>query len=488
MNHTKIISSLLLSSFASTLLVAGGTSNDKIHELKNNGILIYNAQKSVDSFHDMFTQGDIYGRLRSNNFYFAYSKDDSSHDTQLVGSAGASFVFKSASYKHFDMTLGLYGSQSFFNDAVDPIDALKPAKDTLSRYNYVNTGSKSMAVIGQANIAYTYSQTKLIVGRQLVETFYTKSNDTKMIPNTFDGAVVNSTDLKDTQLTLAYLQKQKLRDHTDAHSVLMYGDENLSSHRYPQWSQNDDGAMHRGLTYSALKAAGKATDAPLIVLDAQNSSLQNTKLNFSSYLVPELLSQIMAEVNYKLQLNGFSITTGLRYIQQFDNGAGKVGGASLYKIGLDGYKDANSLDGGMLGARIVTKFRDYKINLAYTGTFDKADLVTPWRGFPTAGYTRSMGMYNWRANVKSYRLELVKGANAKGIYTTPFIQTSVLYIDGDQSKAETENLFYYAGLIQNLPAMPQLQYRLRLGWRDFIGDSSSVSDYLDSRFELNYLF
>jgi len=487
MNYKKTASTLLLTSLLSTLLVAQSNEN-KTHTLKNNGTLIYAPQQSADSFHDMFTKGNIYGRLRSNNFYFNYTKEDASHDTQLVGSLGASFIFKSASYHHFDATLGLYASQAFFNDATDPIYSLKSSKDTLSRYNYANTGSKSMSVIGQANIGYSYSQTKLIVGRQLVETFYTKSNDTKMIPNTFDGAVIHSKDLKDTQLTLAYLQKQKLRDHTDAHSVLMYGDENLSSHRYPQWSQNDDGAMHRGLTYSALKTADKPTDAPLIVLDAQNSSLQNTKLNFSSYLVPELLSQIMAEVNYKLQLNGFSITTGMRYIQQFDNGAGKVGGASLYKIGLDGYKDANSLDGGMLGARIVTKFRDYKINLAYTGTFDKADLVTPWRGFPTAGYTRSMGMYNWRANVKSYRLELVKGANAKGIYTTPFIQTSVLYIDGDQSKAETESLFYYAGLIQNLPAMPQLQYRLRLGWRDFIGDSSSVSDYLDSRFELNYLF
>jgi len=484
-SHTKIASTLLFTSLINTLLLAQ-TTNEKVHTLKNNGIIIYNIQKSVDSFHDMFTKGDIYGRLRSNNFYFAYSKEDNSHDTQMVGSLGASFVFKSAAYKHFDTTLGLYASQSFFNDSLDPIDALKPAKDTLSRYNYIRTGSKSMAVLGQANIGYTYSKTKLIVGRQLVETFYTKSNDTKMIPNTFDGAVLNSHELKDTRFTLAYLQKQKLRDHTDAHSVLMYDDSNLST--YSMWSANDDGAMHRGMTYSALKAAGKPTDAPLIIVDGDNNSIKNLKINFSSYLVPQLLSQIMAEANYKLQLNGFSITPGMRYIKQFDNGAGKIGGASLYKIGLSGYKDANSLDGGMLGARVVTKFDDYKINLAYTGIFDKGDLVTPWRGFPTAGYTRSMGMYNWRANVKSYRLELVKGANDKGIYRTPFIQTSVLYLDGDQSKAETESIFYYAGIIQNIPTMPQLQYRLRLGWRDFTGDSSPVSDYLDSRFELNYLF
>jgi len=243
-----------------------------------------------------------------------------------------------------------------------------------------------------------------------------------MIPNTFDGVVLDSKDMKKTRIKFAYLQKQKLRDHTESHSVLMYGDANSSSHIKPQWSQNDDGAMHRGLTYSALKAAGKPTDAPLIVLDAQNSSIKNLKLNYSSYLVPELLSQVMGEANYK---------------------AGKVGGASLYKIGLNGYKDANSLNAAMLGTRVVARIKDYRINLAYTGVFDQADLVTPWRGFPTAGYTRSMGMYNWRANVKSYRLELVKGANSKGVYTTPFIQTSVLYMDGDKSKAETDSLYYY---------------------------------------------
>jgi len=246
--------------------------------------------------------------------------------------------------------------------------------------------------------------------------------------------------------------------------------------------------MHKGLTYTALKAAGKPTDAPLIILDIENKSIKNLKINFSSYIVPELLSQAMGELNYKINFNSFSITPAIRYIKQFDNGAGAVGGASLYKIGLSGYKDANSLDSQMIAARLVTKFKDYKINFGYTNILDESDLVTPWRGFPTAGYTRSMGIYNWRANTKSYRLELVKGANKSGVYTTPFIQTSVLYIDGDQDKVESDSMFYYFGIIQNIPDMKELQYKLRLGYRDFVGDSSAISSYLDSRLELNYLF
>ena len=154
-----------------------------------------------------------------------------------------------------------------------------------------------------------------------------------------------------------------------------------------------------------------------------------------------------------------------------------------------GYKDKDSLDSKMIAARVVTKIDNYKINLGYTNILDEADLVTPWRGFPTAGYTRSMGMYNWRANTQSYRIEVVRNANKTGIYKNMFIQASALYIDTDEDKKILEDsMFYYTGFVKNFEDAPELQLRLRLGYRDFIGDASIISDYLDSRFEANYLF
>ena len=467
--------------------------------IKTNGTIIHNkSRKSVDCFQDMFKDGEFYGRLRNNNFYFAYNQDDSGHETQLVGALGASFVFNSASYSGFDFNIGLYGSRSFFDESkLDSVSHLKPAKDTLSRYEYVRTGSKSLFAFGQANINYNYSKTNFTFGRQLVETFYTKSNDTKMIPNSFDGFVIASRDIPASKFTLAYLAKQKLRDHSDSHSVLMYDDSNTNN--FSQWTGNDDSAMNKGLSYTNLKAAGKSTDAPLIVAEISNKSIKNLKIDFSSYLVPELLSQAMIEANYKIAFDGFSITPAVRYLQQFDNGGSAVGGASLLGTATvadpKGYDDPTSLDAKMIAAKIVTRVSDYRLNLAYTQILDEADLVTPWRGFPTAGYTRSMGIYNWRANTKSYRLELVKGANKTGVYTKPFIQASVLYVDSDEDKAIFEDsMYYYIGLVQNIPSMKNLQYRVRLGYRDFIGDETAystylnVSNYLDSRLEFNYLF
>ncbi|MEA3521512.1 MAG: hypothetical protein U9R50_00915 [Campylobacterota bacterium] len=460
--------------------------------LKTNNQEVYNKLPGeAENFSEMFSEGEFYGRIRSNNFYFRWDNEDAKHSVHLVSALGASFVYKSATYADFDFSTALYASQAFFDDKNSPIAHLKPGKDVLSRYDYSNTGNKSMATFAQAYLRYRgIADSEIILGRQIVETFYTKSNDTKMIPNTFDGIVLGTKALDKTSIKLAYLAEQKLRDHTQAHSVLMYGDSNASSSNKPNWSNNDDAAMHRGLTYTALKAAGKPTDAPLIVADASSKAFANHKLNASFYMVPELLSQMMLEANYKFNFDGFSLSPGFRYIKQFDNGAGEVGGAS-YTGNSTGYKNPESLDSQMIAARLVSKIQNYKINLGYSNILDEADLITPWRGFPTAGYTRSMGRYNWRANTQSYRLEMQRNANKKGIYKDLFIQASILYTDADEEKIgyhSLDEVFYYLGFVQNVPSLVNLQWRLRLGYATYLDSDDSDFNNLDARFELNYLF
>ena len=471
------------------------SSNVPKQSLKANYQVVYNdLPGTAGSFGEMFSDGRFYGRLRSNNFYFHWKKEDITHSINTIGGLGGSIVFRSAEYKNFDFGLGIYASRAYFNDNKDPIAHIKPGKDMLSRFKFVNDGSKSMVVPGQLFINYTgIKKTDFTLGRQLVDTFYTKSNDSKMIPNTFDGLLFDTETVPATSVKLAYLTKEKLRDHTTDHSVLVYGDANATLALKPQWSQNDDSAMHRGLTYTALKEAGISTDEPLITGDIKNRSIDNLKADFSFYAVPNLLSQAMAEFNYIYDSGDrLVLIPGVRYIRQFDNGAGAVGGASYCgpKISAN-YKDPNSLDAEMIAARVVGKYDDYNVNLAFTYILDKADLVTPWRGFPTAGYTRSMGIYNWRANTKSYRLEVKKNTRVHGIFQNLFVQGSILYVDGDESKGGYHNedrMNYYLGFIKNISSLPSVQLRLRLGYTEFIDQDLKGLDYLDSRFEINYLF
>ena len=473
--------------------------------MKTNAQIIYNdTPGEVDNFTDMFSEGKFYGRLRSNTFYFWWDSPEiqERNDIHLISGLGGSLVYKSATLSGFDFGAALYYSYAYFDAKNDPAFGLKAGKDAVSRFDFVNTGDKSMAVLGQAFLRYRgIPDTEVIFGRQLVETFYTKSNDTKMIPNTFDGLVIGTKAVADTAIKLGYLYEQKLRDHTQGHSVLMVGDANSSSAVSPQWGENDDSAMHKGLTYTRLNAAGVSTHAPLIVGDLHNRSVKNLKIDASFYAVPDLVSQVMGEVNYKFSVSEkVSMTPGFRYIRQFDNGAGEIGGAAIFgqlaneEGASHGYKDAASLDSQMIGARLVTKMDNYAVNLGFTQIFDEADLVTPWRAFPTSGYTRSMARYNWFANTKSYRIQMTRNANKTGVYKDLFMELSLLYTDGDENKYVTisdvnlkyaDQIYYYAGFVQNLPVLPDLQWRLRLGYND---TDLEGWDNLDTRFELNYLF
>jgi len=459
--------------------------------LKSNGELIYKNAKSVETLGELFSEGEVYARVRSNNFYYHMDNEDASHDVHAIAGIGGSLVYQSANYRNFDFGIAGYGSYAFFNENADPVAGLKPGHDLVSRYDFVNNGDKYMAVVGQAYLRYGDVKTaRVAVGRQLVETFYTKSNDTKMIPNTFDGVVFDTQAVSDTAMKVAYLTAQKLRDHTTAHSVLMYGDTNSSSTSVgtsAKWSENDDSAMHKGLTYTALKAAGKPTDAPLITGDLHNTSVKNLKADASFYVVPKLLGQVMLEGNYQIKMNGFSLSPGVRYIKQADYGAGVVGGASYTGV-TTGYKNSTSLNAQMIAARVVTQLKNYKLNLGYSNVLDQADLITPWRGFPTAGYTRSMARYNWRANTQGYRVELTMNDNKTGVYKDVYVQTSVLYTDADESKKGVDEMYYYLGFIQNLSVLPELQWRLRLGYAQYLQSAASKFNNLDARFELNYLF
>ncbi len=478
---------------AALITSASGSEATPKSALKVNGQLVYNEKApAVDNLNDMLSEGIFFGRLRSNTFYYDWEAETDKQDNHIISALGGSVVYQSATFADVDVTAGLYYARAFFDNNSDPVDQIKAGKDLVSRFDYVNTGNKSMGVLGQAYVRYGgLEKTEIRLGRQLVETFYTKSNDTKMIPNAFDGVVIDTKLVPQTPIRLAYLSAQKLRDHTQSHSVLAYGDANSTSSVRPEWSENDDSAMHKGLTYTGLRAAGIDPDAPLIVGDLHNKSVEALKLDASFYVVPDMVSSVMAEANYKIAMDGFTLTPGVRYIKQFDNGAGKVGGAAYNGsvAGQDGlaggYEDANSLDAQMIAARLVGKFENYKLNLGYTHVLDEADLITPWRGFPTAGYTRSMARYNWMANTKSYRIELVRNGNSKGVYKEMFMQFSILHTDADERKGYYDENYYYAGFIQNIASMPTLQWRLRLGYSD---TEKNDADNLDARFELNYLF
>jgi hypothetical protein len=451
---------------------------------------------------EAFGNGVFYGRLRTNAFKWDWKDVDA--DNKAFG-IGGSMIYKTAPLSGVSATAGMYYANSPFSslreDNAD-VGSVKAGKDTFSRYNVKTTGDWSMAVLAQAYLQYDVSKTSFKVGRQIFESFLTKSNDTKMIPNTFEGYSVVMKELPKTTIRAAYFNKQKLRDHTTFHDVVTFKDGTGDS-----WNNNDDSAVHKGLSYANFTAAGEDTSHDLIVADIRNKSIENLQLDLTYGLVPDVVSSLTAEANYKIDLSsGYSLTPGVRYMMQMDEGGGKVGGATLKgnfgldKIGsqnqaaLDSYDDPDNLDSSLFMARLVLKNGPLKIQAAYSAVADEGDIVAPWRGFPTGGYTRAMAQYNWYANTKTTAAEIFYDFGKAKVFSgfSTLFRYAIQDFDEDKQAVgvQADSNILHMDFRKQFASVPGLDAKIRIGLvsaddRVTGGDKDSYNEY---RFELNYLF
>ncbi len=461
-------------------------------DLKGNMTVVYADPADVGSFGAMFTEGTLYGRLRMNNFWYDYQDDAAGNDHQITG-LGGSVVYKSARYATLAATVGAYYTHGGLLNKTDAADIgdLKAGKDVLSRYNVKHDNEYYMAVIAQAAIDTQIAKTNISVGRQLFESVFTASNDTKMIPNSFDGIVVENRDISGTTLRAAHFVAQKLRDHTENHDVITFKDSDGDS-----WGNNDDSAVHKGLSYANFTAAGKETDHTLSIFTAKSKFGENLKTEVSYFMLPEVVNSLVLEANYAIQAGETTITPGIRYYQQMDDGGGAIAnGLNLAGKTMTGYSAASwtSLDSAMTAVRVdIQPSKAYKFRLGYSAIADEADLVAPWRGFPTGGYTRAMAQYNWYANTKSTMARVDVDLEKLGLLerTKFFVRYVVQDFDDAKTGVQADTTVIHTDWSYNLPldaSLLQLKYRMALVEGEAKGAAVDNS-YNEYRFEVNYLF
>ena len=327
------------------------------------------------------------------------------------------------------------------------------------------------------------------------------------------GTRWSSNDIPETTIKLAFLTKQKLRDHTEFHDVITYSDgknKNITvgpiTYNLSNWNNQDDSAAHRGLSYKNLKAAGEDVENDLVIAGATNQSLQNLTLEMWYTGVPDLFYSLMAESNYQIPLpDGWSLTPGIRYMQQFDDGAGDVGGAAIsgtivngvggVPIGDGGYKDPYSVDAKLYAARLVLTKGAATLLTGYSKVSDDADIIAPWRGFPTGGYTRSMAQYNWLANTESWAAAVFYDFGKAGIINGFRALLDYVYMDYDDEKVKqlghpmTDQYIIHTDMWYIFPFLPDLEAKVRIA---YVGAERTILNidpsYTEFRFELNYLF
>jgi len=498
----KKSNTIKLAVIAATCLV-GATSahalkTDK-RDMKNNMSINYKVTpKAVDSVSEMFSEGVLYGRLRSNMFHWDWANDrpGKTADNSSWG-VGGSLIYSTGYLNGFGATAGMYTTHTIETDNMTTsggvtFDAGKAGKDTYSRA----TGSGShIDVLALAYLEYKIAKSSVKVGRQIFESTLLRSNDTKMIPNTFEGLSIESKDVSDTKLRAAYFTRQKLRDHRDFHSVIAVDG----------FNENDDAGKHKGMSVTNILAAGEDVEPNMLVATVENKSIKGLKLNLDGMYIDGFVSSAIAEVNYKINLgeSGWSLTPGARYIHQMDEGGGAIGGAALNGSlagttgSANGYDDAGSVDGGAWMARLKLAKGAGSITAGYSAINDDADIIAPWRGFPTGGYTRSMAQYNWEANTKSWMLKAGYDFGKAGMVEGLRGALDYAEMDYDDEKlaagglSKTDRNIVHLDVFKTFKSAPNLELKLRAAMINAdttAGQAADYNSYNEYRFEVNYLF
>jgi predicted porin len=256
------------------------------------------------------------------------------------------------------------------------------------------------------------------------------------------------------------------------------------------------------LTVAKIKAAGEDVNPELILITASNKSIPNLKLDAEYVGLNGFFSTAIAEANYQIKLNdAWTLTPGIRYLRQMDDGAGKIGGAALAgsvtaaNAASKGYTTGNNVDGSIIMARLVAASGPLELSAGYSKTSDDADIIAPWRGFPTGGYTRSMAQVDWIANTKNWAVKAVYNFGKAGIVPGLLIAADYENMNFDDRKAATTGFtdrnIFHVDAWQTFKSLPNTEFKFRFATVDAdpaVGATVDYNSYNEYRFEINYLF
>jgi len=292
----------------------------------------------ADSLSEAFAASKVKGEIKSQ--YFQKEKAAGLNAESSIWTNGGNLSLTTGSF------YGLTAGVTFQTAHVATIDDATSA--------YAGDMDVSGSVMSEAYLAYTLGNTTAKVGRQYVSSPLVAGSGSRILKQSFEAAVLVNTDLPNTTLMAAYIDKFQAR--TDG-----MGDT-------PDFDQVADGA------YSVY---AKNTSVENLTLQAQFAHIEEGN-------APEDVQALYVEANYALD----NVTvSGQMY--STDNG-----------------NTVNS-DGTLYGAKIVGNIAGLTATAAYTTTDDEGDVVYGLGSGADASFTASPiygGVYS--ADTDSYLVGL----------------------------------------------------------------------------------
>lgn len=123
-----------------------------------------------------------------------YQSHKAEDNTETEFALGLKLHFETAPYHGLQAGATLFTSQGNGEEGFEGIP-------------FFDKNNEDYAILGEAYLKGTLSDTKLVVGRQSFDTPFADSDDIGMVPNTFEALTLLDTSLKDTTIFLSHVQK-----------------------------------------------------------------------------------------------------------------------------------------------------------------------------------------------------------------------------------------------------------------------------------------
>lgn len=146
----------------------------------------------ADSIEDAFKNGTVSGEIRLG--YVNQDNDDAT--TNQNSAAGGHIMYETAAFNGISAGVGFYTTHRIESKAGDGAGT-----------GLFDSNDDSYSILGQAYVNVAMGNTNLKAGRQQIDTPYADSDDIRMIPNLFEAYVLSNTDLPDTTLIAAQVEK-----------------------------------------------------------------------------------------------------------------------------------------------------------------------------------------------------------------------------------------------------------------------------------------
>lgn len=163
----------------------------KIFRKSISGLLISTLLSSIsyaDEASKNADEGSFFGNLRVG--YITAEGD--SGNSEISSAFGGKLGYTSTSWHGLSAGGTLYATQKLFND---------------DNGDFFSSNGESYAILGEAFAKAQFGQTELKAGRFEFDSPHADTDDIRMVPNTFSGAMISNTDISDTTLYAVYLKE-----------------------------------------------------------------------------------------------------------------------------------------------------------------------------------------------------------------------------------------------------------------------------------------